>query len=55
MCQIVCQLCNQAIGDDEPLYQIRSGFVEKGDFIPEEETAYYHVNCYPIPQDQTEE
>ena len=55
MCQIVCQSCNEVIGEDAVLYQVRMGFVEKGDFIPEEEIAYYHVNCYPLRDDQPDD
>lgn len=55
MCQIACQVCNEAIGEDEFLYQVRKGFVEKGDFVPEEEVGFFHVNCYPLRDDQPNE
>ena len=55
MCKIVCKSCDEEIGNDEALYQVVLGFVEKGDFVPEEEIAYYHVSCYPLRDDQPDE
>ena len=48
MCQIYCQVCQEQIGDDENVYEVRQGFVEQGDFTPEQEIAYYHTECYPL-------
>ena len=45
MCQIVCEICNKPIEDDLGAYQIRQGFMEKSDFMPEQEVAHYHVDC----------
>ena len=55
MCMIVCQACNKPIADDENAYQVRQGFVEKGDFTPEQEVAFFHLACYPITDNQLTE
>ena len=45
MCQIVCEICNKPIEDDLGAYQIRQGFMEKSDFIPEQDISYFHTEC----------
>jgi len=50
MCQIYCQACREQISDDDNVYQVRLGFVERGDYTPEAEVAYYHADCYPLNQ-----
>ncbi len=50
MCSIYCNVCGQVITDNDQVIQVRQGFVERGDYTPELEVAYYHVNCYPVEQ-----
>ena len=46
MCQIECKGCQETIWDDEDVFEILSGFVEEGEFTPEQEIAYFHPACY---------
>ena len=45
MCQIVCQICQEPIENDDQVIESRHGFVEKGDFTPEE-IFHEHLQCH---------
>ncbi len=52
MCQIYCEMCKEPIVNYLQVIEVRQGFVEEGSFIPEEEIAFYHTDCYPAkPKD----
>lgn len=46
MCQIVCKVCETPIKDEEEILELKVGFVEEGEFVPEMELAYFHLSCY---------
>ena len=46
MCNIFCSVCKEQIEDDDNVFEVRQGFVEHGEFTPEE-IFYYHAECNP--------
>ncbi len=46
MCQIRCEACREAITDDDEVIEVRLGFVERGDYTPEMQIAYFHASCF---------
>jgi len=55
MCQIACQTCQEPIIKDDQVIEVRQGFVEEGDFIPETEIGFYHADCFPARQEPSED
>jgi len=47
VCQITCKTCDKPIGEEEEAVEVRQGFIERADFTPEQELAFYHANCFP--------
>lgn len=47
MSSIYCSVCKQKIEEDYDIIEVRLGFVEHGDFTPEE-IFYYHGECNPL-------
>ena len=44
--EIYCEYCKKAISEDDEAIQIRQGYIEDGEFLPDEDYAYYHYNCF---------
>ena len=51
---INCSKCKKPIKDDDRCYQVRYGYwvehdaQDSGEFEAEEDTHYYHEECFPI-------
>lgn len=49
-----CSKCGKVIKDEDKCYQVRYGHwaeysaQDAGEFLPKEDVAYYHEDCYPI-------
>jgi hypothetical protein len=41
-----CGKCGKVLMEGEKTYQIRIGYIENGEFVPEEDIGYLCGNCY---------
>ncbi len=46
MCAIRCQGCGETIENHDQVIQVRMGFIERFDYTPEVEIAYFHAACF---------
>lgn len=54
---MICPICHKVIKDTDRCYQVRYGYwnesdaQDPGEFLAEEDIAYYHEECFPLKVD----
>jgi len=43
---LYCDHCEKEFQEEEAVIQVRRGYIEVGDFLPDYDLAYYHPNCF---------